>query len=108
MMRSLFSLMLLSSAILVMVVFADFGESNVYVIHGNSQKEPLEITLESYFCSQDKVPIMELLIQDKLSNPMATRTFLMILEVCFCGSMNKTIKTRLFYGCMQRIRNGMF
>ncbi len=60
MMRSLFSLMLLSSAILVMVVFADFGESNVYVIHGNSQKEPLEITLESYFCSQDKVPIMEL------------------------------------------------
>ncbi len=60
MIKSLLSLILLSGVALLLIVFADFGEKQVYVIHGNTQKEPLEIILESYFCSQDKVPIREL------------------------------------------------
>ena len=60
MIKSLLSLILLSGVALLLIVFADFGEKQVYVIHGNTQKEPLEITLEKYICVESRVPIMDL------------------------------------------------
>ncbi|AFL68063.1 hypothetical protein [Sulfurospirillum barnesii] len=45
---------------LCMILFSDVEESRIFVVPNNTKKEPLEIVLERYYCSQDKVPILEL------------------------------------------------
>jgi hypothetical protein len=60
MMKSTFASFLLLSVIGLLIFTMDISENRVLVRHGNTQKEPLEITLEKYICVESRVPIMDL------------------------------------------------
>lgn len=60
MIKSFLAMLLLGGVLSVLILFANIEEKNVYVVHGNAEKQPLEIVFEKYFCSQDRVPIKEL------------------------------------------------
>ena len=60
MMKSSFATLVLLGVIALLIFTMDIGESRVLVHHGNTQKEPLEIVLERYICTESKVPIREL------------------------------------------------
>ena len=51
---------LLGGIAFLLASFVDLTDSSVYVVHGNMEKKPLEIEFEHYFCSEDRVPIMEI------------------------------------------------
>ncbi|WP_263833817.1 hypothetical protein [Sulfurospirillum oryzae] len=60
MMKSSFATFLLLGVIALLVVSMDISETRVLVRHGNINKEPLEIVLEKYICTESRVPIVEL------------------------------------------------
>lgn len=60
MMKSYFATFLLLGVVALLVFTMDISESRVFVRHGNTQKEPLEIVLEKYVCTESRVPIAEL------------------------------------------------
>ncbi len=62
-------MLLLAGVLLVLILSANISESNVYVVHGNTQKVPLEIVFDKYYCSQDKVPIKELFNSAQVVKP---------------------------------------
>lgn len=60
MMKSSFAIFLLLGVVSLLLFTMDIAESRVLVRHGNTQKEPLEIVLEKYICTESKMPIVEL------------------------------------------------
>lgn len=59
-MKSSFATLLLLGVLALLIVTMDISESRVLVRHNNTQKEPLDIVLEKYICTESRVPIMEL------------------------------------------------
>ena len=60
MMKSSFATVLLLSVLALLIVTMDISETRVLVRHGNTQKEPLEIVLDKYICTESRVPIVDL------------------------------------------------
>lgn len=60
MMKSSFATVLLLGVLALLIVTMDISESRVFVRHDNVQKEPLEIVLEKYICTESRVPIVDL------------------------------------------------
>ncbi len=60
MIKTVLALLCVGGILGLLIAFSDTQPSNIYVIHNNTAKEPLEIILERYYCSQDNVPILEL------------------------------------------------
>lgn len=60
MIKSSFATALLLGVLALLIVTMDISESRVLVRHGNVQKEPLEIVLEKYICTESRVPIVDL------------------------------------------------
>ncbi|CAE09538.1 hypothetical protein [Wolinella succinogenes] len=60
MIRSILGGAILVMGVLGLFLLANPEEKSVWVVRGNMQKEPLEIVLERYFCSENRVPILEL------------------------------------------------
>jgi len=60
MMKSSFATVVLLGVIALLIFTMDISESRVFVRHGNTQKEPLEIVLEKYICTESRVPIVDL------------------------------------------------
>lgn len=60
MMKSSFASILLLSVLALLIFTMDISESRVAVRHGNTHKEPLEMVLEQYICTESRVPIVDL------------------------------------------------
>lgn len=60
MMKSTFASLLLLGVIGLLIFTMDISETRVLVRHGNTQKEPLEIVLEKYICTESRLPIVDL------------------------------------------------
>ena len=59
-MKSFVAVFLVCLVLFTLISSADLKEGSVFVVPNNTQKVPLDIVFEKYFCSQDKVPIKEL------------------------------------------------
>ncbi len=60
MMKSTFATLLLLGVVALLIFTMDISDTHVLVRHGNTQKEPLEIVLEKYICTESKLPIVDL------------------------------------------------
>jgi len=58
--KSTFATLLLLGVVALLIFTMDISDTRVLVRHGNMQKEPLEIVLDQYLCSESRLPIKEL------------------------------------------------
>lgn len=75
MMKSIFAVSILMSIIGVLFFAMDFGEEMTVLSHHNTEKKPLEITLDKYICSECGSVIKSLASTSQAITPNGTTYF---------------------------------
>lgn len=75
MIKSIFAISILLSIIRVLFFAMDFGEEMTVLSHHNTEKKPLEITLDKYICSECGSVIKSLVSTSQVIMPNGTTYF---------------------------------